>query len=76
MKTLKECCQKIIPSSASDAGHSEKDIREKLVKTGAVDDGIDYEERLHEIHIELISLNEEAVALANVISENYNDLFL
>jgi len=24
-------------SSASDAGHSEKDIREKLVKTGAVD---------------------------------------
>ncbi|MFN6389831.1 MAG: N-6 DNA methylase, partial [Bacteroidota bacterium] len=27
----------VMASSASDAGHSEKDIREKLVKTGAVD---------------------------------------
>jgi type I restriction enzyme M protein len=27
----------MVASSASDAGHSEKDIREKLVKTGAVD---------------------------------------
>jgi type I restriction enzyme M protein len=27
----------VMASSASDAGHSEKDIREKLVKTGSVD---------------------------------------
>src|ERR1035437_5723264 len=27
----------VMASSASDAGHSERDIREKLVKTGAVD---------------------------------------
>jgi len=40
----------------------------------AVDDGIDYEERLHEIHIELDGLNEEAVLLANTIAENFNQL--
>jgi type I restriction enzyme M protein len=40
----------------------------------ATDDDIDYEERLKEIHIELEGLNEEAIALANAISENYKEL--
>ena len=40
----------------------------------AVDDGVDYEERLREIHIELEGLNEEAIALANAISENFKNL--
>ena len=34
----------------------------------------DFEERLNEIHIELEGLNEEAVALANAIAENYKSL--
>lgn len=37
----------------------------------ASDDDFDYEERLNEIHIELEGLNEEAIALANTISENF-----
>ena len=40
----------------------------------AVDDGIDYEERLNEIHIELDGLNEEATQLANSISENFKEV--
>lgn len=40
----------------------------------ATDDDFDYEERLAEIHIELEGLNEEAVALAETISENYKEL--
>ncbi len=40
----------------------------------ATDEDVDYEERLNEIHIELEGLNEEAVALANAISENYKEL--
>jgi type I restriction enzyme M protein len=40
----------------------------------AIDDGIDYEERLNEIHIELDGLNEEAIQLANTISENFKEL--
>lgn len=40
----------------------------------ATDDDFDYEERLHEIHIELEGLNEEAIALANTISENFKEL--
>jgi len=40
----------------------------------ATDDDFDYEERLNEIHIELEGLNEEAVALAKMISENYQSL--
>jgi type I restriction enzyme M protein len=40
----------------------------------ATDDEIDYEERLNEIHIELEGLNEEAIALAKTISENYKSL--
>jgi type I restriction enzyme M protein len=40
------------------------------------DDDFDYEERLNEIHIELVGLNEEAIALANSISENYKVLAL
>ena len=40
----------------------------------ATDDDFDYEERLNEIHIELDGLNEEAIALANAISENYKEL--
>jgi type I restriction enzyme M protein len=38
------------------------------------DDDFDYEERLAEIHIELEGLNEEAIALAKLISENYKSL--
>jgi len=38
------------------------------------DDDFDYEERLSEIHIELEGLNEEAIALAKTISENYKEL--
>jgi type I restriction enzyme M protein len=40
----------------------------------ATDDDFDYEERLNEIHIELEGLNEEAMALANTISENFKEL--
>lgn len=42
----------------------------------ATDDDFDYEERLNEIHIELEGLNEEAIALANAISENFKELSL
>jgi type I restriction enzyme M protein len=38
------------------------------------DDDFDYEERLKEIHIEVEGLNEEAIALANAITENYKEL--
>ncbi len=38
------------------------------------DDDFDYEERLNEIHIELEGLNEEAIALAKAISENFKEL--
>lgn len=37
---------------------------------------LDYEERLNEIHIELEGLNEEAIALAKNISENYKELVI
>lgn len=40
----------------------------------STDDDFDYEERLNEIHIELDGLNEEAIALAKTISENYKEL--
>jgi type I restriction enzyme M protein len=40
----------------------------------ATDDDFDYEERLNEIHIELKGLNEEAIDLANAISENFKVL--
>ena len=40
----------------------------------ATDDDVDYEERLAEIHIELEGLNEEAIALAKTISENYKEI--
>jgi type I restriction enzyme M protein len=42
----------------------------------ATDDDFDYEERLNEIHIELEGLNEEAVALANAISENFKTVLI
>ena len=42
----------------------------------ATDDDFDYEERLNEIHIELEGLNEEAIALAKTISENFKELAL
>lgn len=42
----------------------------------ATDDDFDYEERLNEIHIELEGLNEEAVALANAISENFKTVVI
>lgn len=40
----------------------------------STDDDFDYEERLNDIHIELDGLNEEAIALAKTISENYKEL--
>jgi type I restriction enzyme M protein len=40
----------------------------------ATDDDVDYEERLKEIHIELEGLNEEAITLAKLISDNYKCL--
>jgi len=40
----------------------------------STDEDFDYEERLTEIHIELEGLNEEAVALAKTISDNYKEL--
>ncbi len=42
----------------------------------ATDDDVDYEERLNEIHIELEGLNEEAIQLAETISENYKEMAL
>jgi type I restriction enzyme M protein len=42
----------------------------------ATDDDFDYEERLNEIHIELDGLNEEAIALAYTISENFKTVVL
>jgi len=42
----------------------------------ATDDDFDYEERLNEIHIELAGLNEEAIALARLIAENFKELTL
>jgi type I restriction enzyme M protein len=39
-------------------------------------DDLDYEERLNELHIELDGLNDEAIALARTISENYKELAL
>jgi type I restriction enzyme M protein len=42
----------------------------------ATDDDFDYEERLNEIHIELAGLNEEAVALANLIAENFKTVLI
>jgi len=40
------------------------------------DEDFDYEERLNEIHIELDGLNEEAIALAKTISENYKSILI
>jgi type I restriction enzyme M protein len=40
------------------------------------DEDFDYEERLNEIHIELEGLNEEAIALANAIAENYKSILI
>jgi type I restriction enzyme M protein len=42
----------------------------------ATDDDFDYEERLKELHIELDGLNEEAIALANAIAENYKTILI
>lgn len=42
----------------------------------ATDDDFDYEERLNEIHIELDGLNEEAIALATAISENFKTVLI
>jgi type I restriction enzyme M protein len=44
------------------------------VDTTNADDDTDYQERLSEIHLELESLNEEAIALASAIAENYKEL--
>lgn len=42
----------------------------------ATDEDFDYEQRLKEIHIELEGLNEEAIALANTISENFKTVLI
>jgi len=42
----------------------------------ATDDDFDYEERLAEINFELEGLNEEAIALANTIVENFKEIVL
>ncbi|MCB9247046.1 MAG: N-6 DNA methylase, partial [Ignavibacteriales bacterium] len=42
----------------------------------STDEDFDYEERLNEIHIELEGLNEEAIALAKTISENYKSILI
>lgn len=39
------------------------------------DDEQDFEERMREIHLELASLNEEAVELAGIIQANFEELF-
>jgi type I restriction enzyme M protein len=40
------------------------------------DDDFKYEERLHEIHIELEGLNEEAIAVVNTIFENFKSILI
>jgi type I restriction enzyme M protein len=40
----------------------------------STDDDFDFEERLKEIHIELEGLNEEAIALAEIIRNNFKQL--
>lgn len=42
----------------------------------STDEDFDYEERLNEIHIELEGLNEEAIALAKTITENFKELVI
>lgn len=42
----------------------------------STDEDFDYEERLAEIHIELNGLNDEAIALANTISDNFKVIVL
>ncbi len=44
------------------------------VATAVEDEDYDYEERLHEIHVELADLNEEAATLAATILENFKEL--
>lgn len=46
------------------------------VDSSTTDDDFDYEERLNEIHIELDGLNEEAIALAKTISENFKTVLI
>lgn len=36
----------------------------------------DFEERMKEIHMELVGLNEEAIGLAKIISGNFKELVL
>ena len=42
----------------------------------STDEDFDYEQRLAEIHIELEGLNEEAIALAKTISDNFKTVML
>lgn len=44
------------------------------VATAVEDEDYDYEERLHEIHVELADLNEEAAVLSAAILENFKEL--
>jgi len=44
------------------------------VATTVEDEDFDYEERLHEIHVELADLHEEAVSLSSTILENFKEL--
>jgi type I restriction enzyme M protein len=42
----------------------------------ATNDEFEYEERFNEIHVELEGLNEEAIALAKTIPENYKSILI
>jgi type I restriction enzyme M protein len=42
--------------------------------SSSTEEYFDYEERLNEIHLELEELNEEAITLAKIISENYKEI--
>ena len=70
---LEGLCKVVTQAEIEAKDHSLSPGRYVGVDT-ATDDDFDYEERLNEIHIELEGLNEEAIALANTISENFKEL--
>ena len=75
----------VMASSATDSQN--KDIREKLVETGAVDvmisvaipaedDGVDFGERMKELHGELAKLQKESNDLMVKIETNFREMRL
>jgi type I restriction enzyme M protein len=57
------------------SGHPERNRSYRYVGVDTItDDGLDWEERLNEIHIELEGLNVEAIELAKIITENFKEL--